>query len=512
MKVAIYSRKSIETDKGDSINNQIKECKDYFLRRDKTVEFQEFKDEGFSGGNTNRPDFKNMMQHIKNNEFDVVAVYKLDRIARNIIDFVDTYAIFEKMNVKLISITEGFDFSTPMGRIVMMILASFAEMERTNISQRVKDNMRELAKAGKWTGGTVPFGYIAERIEENEKKATYLRLDDSKIELINNIFNYYSQTESMHQVQKWLYSNDIKWNLSTVKNILTSPVYVKANKTVIEYLKNYGEVFGIPDNLHGILSYNRRPYTNGKHRWNDKSMFYALSRHKGVIDATNWLKIQSLQDKNKINPRPKNSQVSYLTGTLKCAKCGSPMTVSYNHKNKDGSITYVYVCTGRKSFGSDFCNASQIKQSIYDSKFIKQLASFAQLPLDEFSKIVNKKVIPIKKDNSTSLKKKISSNEVKINNLTDKLSELSNAAAVPLIKKLESLTNENENLKKQLFLIQQEELNTKTLPVEFLHNRINDFLNIFNDLTIDEKREWIHSFIDTISFNSDTMHSNVKFL
>lgn len=512
MRVAIYSRKSIETDKGSSIKNQIEMCKEYFQRREDNVVFEVFEDEGFTGANTNRPSFQSMMHKAKNKDFDIVAVYRMDRVSRNVLDFLNFHDTLKKLDIKFVSITESFDTSTSMGQMMLLMISGFAQMERENIAQRVKDNMRELAKSGKWTGGTLPFGYITERIKENNKQATYLKADESKKSLVESIFTYYLKTQSMHQVQKWLYTNDIKWNLSTIKYILTSPVYVKANENVINYLKNFGEVFGNCDILHGLISYNRRPYTNGKHRWNDKSMFYSISRHEGIIDPSTWLEVQSIQNKNKTTPRPKQSQVSYLTGVFKCTKCGSPMTISYNHKNKDGSITYVYLCTGRKAYGSEYCNCKQIKQSLYDEEFMEQLSSYANLSFEEFVKVTKNKVVPIKRNNSNSIKKKIISNELKINNLTDKLSELSNAAAKPLMKKLEALTNENEELKKQLFLILQEETNSSQVSIKFVYNRINDFLKIFNTLSVPEKREWISSFIETIHYDSDTLYSKITFL
>lgn len=513
MRIAIYSRKSVETNKGDSIKNQIDICKDYFQRREDNTEFEIFEDEGFTGANTNRPSFKIMMSKIKNKQFDAVAVYKVDRIARNTVDFVNIYDELEKLDVLLISVTEGFDASTPIGKMTMMLLASFAEMERMNIAQRVKDNMRGLAKNGKWTGGVVPFGYKTEKFVEGSKRATYLKLDESKVDIVKNIFSYYLEAGSMHQVQKWLYGNDIKWSLSTVKNILTSPVYTKANSEIINYLRNFGEVFGEADNIHGLITYNRRPYTNGKHRWNDKSMFYAISRHEGIIDADKWLKVQYMQNKNKVAPRPKNSQVSYLTGILKCAKCGSQMTVSYNHKNADGNITYVYVCTGRKAYGSDFCNASQVKQSDYDIKFLEKLDSYAKLDFEEFKRVLgkNKNINNTLKDIKKT-EKKLYNNNQRIGNLREQSEVLSLAAAKPYLARVEELTSENEKLLQELFLLKQEEINNTDLPLEFIYDRLNEFMSTFNNLDINDKRSLLKKFISEIRFNSDTKLSEIDFL
>ncbi|NFD31004.1 resolvase [Clostridium botulinum] len=506
MKIAIYSRKSIETDTGESIKNQIQICKDYFLRRKNNIEFEIFEDEGFSGGNTNRPAFKLMMSKIK--EFNIVACYKIDRIARNIVDFVNVYNELEKHNIKLVSITEGFDPSTPLGKLIMMILASFAEMERENIRQRVKDNMKELAKAGRWTGGNVPFGYISKRIDEGNKKATYLVLDTLKENLIKEIFNTYISTNSMHKVQKWLYdTKNIKWCLSTIKNILTSPVYVKCNKEIIKYLSNFGEVFGDPNGVNGMITYNRRPYTNGKHRWNDKSMFYAVSKHTGVIEPNIWLKVQSIQEKSKITPRPKNSQVSYLTGVLKCAKCKAPMTISYNHKNKDGSITYVYLCTGRKTYGKKYCDCKQIKQNIIDPLVEEGLNAYAKLDIKQFNKIVGTRSKP--ENNISKIEKSIQKNNIKINNLVDKISMLSNAASNVLLKKIEELTSQNEEFKRELLFLKQEEINNQMTSPEEKFEKIKLFSNALKYADIDTKRELLHSITEEIYWDEDIKDINI---
>ncbi|MCD3234576.1 recombinase family protein [Clostridium botulinum] len=444
-----------------------------------------------------------MMSKIK--MFDVVACYKIDRIARNIVDFVNVYDELNKLGIKLISVTEGFDPSTPLGKLIMMILASFAEMERENIRQRVKDNMKGLAKAGRWTGGNVPFGFTSERIEEGGKKATYLKLDESKKQLIKEIFQMYISTNSMHKVQKQIYNTkNIKWSLSTIKNILTSPVYVKADKDVVKYLNNFGEVFGEHNGHNGIITYNRRPYTNGKHRWNDKGMFYSISRHEGVIDSTVWLKVQSIQEKTKVSPRPKNSRVSYLTGILKCTKCGSPMTISYNHKNKDGSITYVYLCTGRKAWGKEYCNCKQVKQTILDKEIENALNSYIELNIEEFKKVVgsptdtenfNKKILCIEK--------KIETNKVKINNLVDKIAVLSNTASVPLLSKIEELTKLNEDLKKELLFIQQEHINSSFVSPEEKYERLKQFSTTLSTNNIDLKRELLNFSVQEIKWDSD---------
>ncbi|MFR3521520.1 MAG: recombinase family protein, partial [Clostridia bacterium] len=193
LRIAIYTRKSVFKENSESIDTQIELSKKYFQG---SHHFEVFIDEGFSGGNTNRPAFKKMMNMIKLRKFDIVATYKIDRISRNIVDFVGIYEDLKNNNVKLVSITEGFDTTTVMGEMMMFILSAFANMERENIKERVKDNMIALAKKGCFTGGFVPFGC---EIEKKEGKS-YLTITDEKT--IQLIFNKYLELKSLYALKK----------------------------------------------------------------------------------------------------------------------------------------------------------------------------------------------------------------------------------------------------------------------------------------------------------------------
>lgn len=109
---AIYARQSIDKKDSISIESQIEFCK-YELRGGKCREYQ---DKGYSGKNTNRPQFQMLVEDIKRGLIAKVVVYKLDRISRSILDFANMMALFQEYNVEFISSTEKFDTSTPMGR------------------------------------------------------------------------------------------------------------------------------------------------------------------------------------------------------------------------------------------------------------------------------------------------------------------------------------------------------------------------------------------------------------
>ena len=168
-KIAIYSRKSKYTGKGESIGNQVELCKNKINSIYEDVDFEKdvviFEDEGFSGYYTKRPAFQKMMEAVKNKEIKCIFFYRLDRISRNVKDFCEIKEILEDYDVNFYSASENFENITPSGKAMIMMTSVFAQLERDTLAERVRDNMLELAKTGRWLGGTTPTGYKSEAVE-----------------------------------------------------------------------------------------------------------------------------------------------------------------------------------------------------------------------------------------------------------------------------------------------------------------------------------------------------------
>ena len=121
---AIYGRKSLFTGKGESIKNQIDACREYAEKRNwNTIEYF---DEGFSGKDTDRPGFQSLLKDIEQKKIDHVIFYKLDRISRKMLDILEFIEKTNGFGVGFVSITESFDTTTPLGRAMVHIAATFA--------------------------------------------------------------------------------------------------------------------------------------------------------------------------------------------------------------------------------------------------------------------------------------------------------------------------------------------------------------------------------------------------
>ena len=178
-KAAIYARKSKATEKGASVENQINKCKTHLNNLDIT-DVLIYKDDGFSGKDTDRPAFIQMMKDAKNKKFTTLICYKFDRVSRNVSDFSNLVDELTELGISFISLSEQFDTSTPIGKAMMNICSVFSQLERETTCLRVTDNMYALAESGYWLGGECPTGYKNKRVfytDSSGKQKSYSVLE-----------------------------------------------------------------------------------------------------------------------------------------------------------------------------------------------------------------------------------------------------------------------------------------------------------------------------------------------
>ena len=382
MKFAIYSRKSKTTDKGESIGNQVEMCKSYINANDsgEEHEFLIYEDEGFSGKNTKRPEFLRMMQDAKKKAFQQVVVYRLDRISRNIVDFMTITEKLQSSGIGFISINERFDTTTPMGRAMMQIAAVFAQLERETIAERVQDNMLMLSYTGRWLGGKTPFGFSGERIMQNKElgvEKSYSRLvPNDEMEIVRLVFEKYEEFGSFHAVQVYLHERrllDKNASRTTdffIRNLLSNPVYCAADEAARSYFEELGsKVAGeaaLWDGRHGIMPYNRHSEKKeGTFQREVKEWVLAVGEHEGTIEGERFVRIQRRIAANKERYNSFTSATNdyaLLSGLLYCAKCGKRMyTKPQNKKGRGASAaSWFYVCETQKKYTSKACSCRAV--------------------------------------------------------------------------------------------------------------------------------------------------------
>ena len=146
--VAIYAR--VSTDR-QTVDMQIHELKEYVKRRGWNL-LREFIDQGYSGSDTKRPAFQEMMNDAKKRKFDVLLVWKLDRLSRSMKDLVMVLNELGGLGIDFVSYDNNLDTSTPTGKLVFHVIGAVAEFEKDIIKERVKAGLENAKRKGKKLG------------------------------------------------------------------------------------------------------------------------------------------------------------------------------------------------------------------------------------------------------------------------------------------------------------------------------------------------------------------------
>lgn len=352
---AIYARQSVDNADSLSIQGQIDLC------RQKTgSDHRVYQDKGYSGKNTNRPAFQQMMADVEQGLIQKIIVYRLDRFSRSIADFGRLWEILKKHNVEFVSINETFDTSTPMGRAMLNIIMVFAQLERETTAERVRDNYYQRAKLGSWPGGPAPYGFSIGRLPGPEGKPVPGLIPNARAAVVERIFQTYAQPEAtLGSVARGLNAEGIPapkratWDNVTLSRILHSPLYTMADEDVYLYYQAKGLMFSNSleefDGLHAGMIVGKRDRSAGKYQ-DLKEQHFSLSNHCGMISSDLWLRCQYKLDANRQLGGAGRGKHTWLSGLLKCAACGYSVKV-----NRDGDKYYL-VCSGRSNLG--LCDAS----------------------------------------------------------------------------------------------------------------------------------------------------------
>ena len=165
LRCAIYTRKSTEDGLEQEFNSldAQRESGEAYIKSQAHEGWeclpQDYDDGGFTGGNMERPALRRLIADIEAGQVDCVVVYKVDRLSRSLLDFSKLLEVFERHKVAFVSVTQQFNTTNSMGRLMLNVLLSFAQFEREIISGRTRDKIAAARRKGKWSGGMPLLGY-----------------------------------------------------------------------------------------------------------------------------------------------------------------------------------------------------------------------------------------------------------------------------------------------------------------------------------------------------------------
>lgn len=536
-KLAIYSRKSKDTGKGESIESQIDMCKNYLHAVFPKVldsEMLIYEDEGYSGSSTNRPQFQKMLKACKNREINRIVCYKLDRISRSVSDFIKLTEELEKLKIEFVSITDNYETHTATGRAMLSMTMVFAQLERETIAERIRDNMLFLAKDGRWLGGNPPTGYKSVdtisniKMDGRVKRARMLEIIENEAQIVKQIFEKFLELKSLTKVETYFIQHDIQtkkknpFSRFAIKGILQNPVYLIADENAWNYfIAENVEIFSEKDafdGIHGMMVYNKTSQKTGKpNAVNEMTQWIvAVGKHEGIIGGSEWVTVQKMlnQNKSKSYRKPK-SNVALFSGLLFCGSCGSFMRPKLTQRrNQDGELIFNYLCELKEKSRSQKCQMKRPNGNELDRLVCQRIRQLSENSSD-FIKLLKQGLKSISYNDDAyqetlkNLRKAKRDNENKINNLVSSLSETeAKEARTYVLQEMDVLAKKVQALETQIqeYLCLAESHNTSEEDFQILTEALSTVAGSMDTMTVEQKRMAFRNIIKKIVWDGENVH------
>lgn len=346
--IAIYARQSVDKKDSISIETQVALC---VREVPPECRYRVYADRGFSGSNINRPAFQQLLADIRQGGVERIVTYRLDRISRSVLDFAGLIDLFGRYQVSFNSTQEKFDTGTPIGRAMLNIVMTFAQLERETIQQRIRDNYYARGEKGMYLGGPPPFGFQKRTEPGAAGRRTYLE-PDGRAETLRRLYRLYGdEGRTLGEISRLLNDEGVPspggtlWDSGKVSRVLRNPVSVAADDAVYRYYRDRGcRISNDPADFaagRGCYLYGRR--TGGRKYTDVTDHILTLAPHPGVVPAELFLRCQRRLDGNTQIDNRRGSRITWLAGLMKCACCGHSVV-----PKDSGGGRYRYLrCTGQ---------------------------------------------------------------------------------------------------------------------------------------------------------------------
>lgn len=363
--VAVYirlSREDGDKEESDSVGNQRKLLTEYIAKKEEFILYDIYIDDGYSGTNFKRPDFKRMIADIEDRKVNCVVVKDLSRFGRDYIDtgrYLERY--FPEVGVRFISVTDSIDSMKQAYDMLLPIKNIFNEQYARDISKKIQATVKSKQKAGEFIGAFTSYGYKKSPVNKNK-----LVIDDYAANVVRRIFSLYIQGYGKQKIAKMLNEEGVLcpveykkasgdnyrngkclksttyWSSSTVNSILHREMYVGNMVQGTKHQRMRSKQKKIP-----------------KEDW-----IIVENTHEPIIDKETWEKAQILLTK-RTRELDLETNKNIFAGFVKCGDCGRSM-VKNMWRRADESKTYSLYCGTYKRIGKEYCTPHTLPMAVLE--------------------------------------------------------------------------------------------------------------------------------------------------
>lgn len=435
-KAAIYCRLSREDEdslESESIKNQKDLLKKYVIEQGwELVDI--YVDDGYTGTNFNRPDFKRLLNDIEQGKVNLVVTKDLSRLGR---DYVGTGYYLEKYfpekNVRYIALNDSIDtFVHSAGNDISPFRSVINDMYARDISNKVRSVMDTKKREGKFIGAFAPYGYKKDPNNKNKliideetapvvKRIFYMYLNEYGLSKIAHVLNDEGVlSPSEYKSKKTNYKGTAKirlWTHETIKSILQNPTYK------------------------GCLAQNKQKkisYKSKKHKLLPKEYWIVVENtHQPIVEPKVFDDVQKLRRRKNNEAYKAKRELKLFSGFVFCGDCGNFMTYTKT------SASYYLICSTYKRYTSEYCTRHSIKEEDLKEIILNDIKAFSKKCIDK-RKLLNE----VKNSSQNTYENHILKEMRKIEN---KLAEIRKTVKSLYTDKVKEIIDEDEfiELKKE---------------------------------------------------------------
>jgi Site-specific recombinases, DNA invertase Pin homologs len=484
VRCGIYTRKS--TDEGlDQAFNTLdaqREAAESFINSQRQEGWvalpQKYDDGGYTGANMDRPGLKRLLADIQSGTVNCVAVYKVDRLSRSLLDFARIMEILDKHGATFVSVTQQFNTTSSMGRLTLNVLLSFAQFEREMISERTRDKMGAARRKGKWVGGNPVIGY------DVAPQGGSLLVNQEEAKRVREIFALYLELGSLIPVVEELDRRGWRMKSWTTREGRKAGGKPIAKNNLYNLLTNMIYV--------GKVDYDGKVYDG---------------EHDRIVDDETWNRVQSALNRNgrRGGRNIGNKYAALLKGLVRCASCNVGMIHTYVNK-KDRLYRY-YVCVKAHQRGWTQCETRSVSAPALENAVVEQLRGIGQNPT--ILREVLRKLGEHRHEESAEIAREKTDIEKELRNIAQEMKETVSVAGsagssgdvatsrlVELQDQVSHLTSRLAELRQQLSAIQSEGVDTQDVEVA-----LHDFDPLWKQLSTWEQEKFIRTLVEHVRYD-----------
>ena len=353
VRCAVYTRKSTEEGLDQEFNSldAQRDSAEAYIRSQAHEGWvclpDRYDDGGFTGANMDRPALQQLLSDIQAGKVQAVITYKVDRLSRSLLDFAKMMELFDRHRVSFVSVTQLFNTATPVGRLVLHILLSFAQFERELISERTRDKIAAARRKGKWSGGMPLLGY------DVDPRGSKLVVNKAEAVRVRAIFALYLQYQALLPVVEELERRGWRSKAWTTR----------------KGRARGGQRF-TRTNLYHLLT--RVAYV-GKVRYRNE---VHQGEHAAIVEPEVWSQVQALLRRHGRRDPVRVRSAAMLQGLLRCLPCNCRMSPTWVVGSAGTRYRY-YVCSQTQRRGWQRCPSKSLSAAVIEKLVVAQVRALA---------------------------------------------------------------------------------------------------------------------------------------